>query len=581
MNQREVEKAIERELESWPGVTVEFVSGGKHPKAKYWFMGKMLARPYPGTPSDSVFGIHRCLGDVRRILKQLGAQRTAPEPSKEEDEAPYRKPNDGAEKRPHPVKGEAATVKPTVADQLAQQGVVEPEVAAAADAARVATQGAGSVETYVKAQALEQRVPSRFEQQAREIAARLDRDVTDDEIERLEARIAEVMDRAAAIVDGVYFALPEDVYHAVPRISASGLQRLCVSPATFWADSWLNPEKLIAEPDEGATPAQVLGKAYHCARLEPERFEVAYCRKPDKKLDYGGRGLLTSDTAVKAKLKEMGEQQTVTGESNVERALRLLDAGHDGPIWSLIEHEFEEERGDRIGLPAKYYDQIVADMEGIREQGEIAELMTGGAAEVSIFWTDRHGIKCKCRCDYLTAEWWTDLKTFANPNGKVLEQALADTVRYNRYHVQATHYRDGVEALRSEGLDIVGEATEAQRELVAKIRIRPDELACWFVFQEKGGVPNLLAREFPFYEVPLQTRLNNAGATEEQKAEAEAATRRRSGLFARGTMDVLHAKDQFVLYSNAYDAGTPWFPLNARQRFSDLEFNQYWLEGKA
>jgi hypothetical protein len=162
-----------------------------------------------------------------------------------------------------------------------------------------------------------------------------------------------------------------------------------------------------------------------------------------------------------------------------------------------------------------------------------------------------------------------------------LNQALSDAVRYNRYYIQAPVYREAVEQIRTGSLPIIEADTDDQKALIAALQLKPDELRCWYIFQEKGGVPNLLAREFPFYEVPLQTRLNNAGATEEQKAEAEAATRRRSGLFARGTMDVLHAKDQFVLYSNAYDAGTPWFPLNARQRFSDLEFNQYWLEGKA
>src|SRR5947208_1789409 len=96
---REMADAIEREIKHWPGVTVQIVEGGSHPKAKFTYLGQMLARPFSGTTGDSVFGVHRMLGDVRRTLKQLGAQRDKPEPSKEEDEAPYRKPNEGKASR--------------------------------------------------------------------------------------------------------------------------------------------------------------------------------------------------------------------------------------------------------------------------------------------------------------------------------------------------------------------------------------------------------------------------------------------------------------------------------------------------
>ena len=74
--------------------------------------------------------------------------------------------------------------------------------------------------------------------------------------------------------DGIYFDLPMEAYLGIERLSATGLQLLCASPAAFWAKSWLNPEK--ADEDEEETKAQQLGKAYHCARLEPDRFHDAY-----------------------------------------------------------------------------------------------------------------------------------------------------------------------------------------------------------------------------------------------------------------------------------------------------------------
>src|SRR5690606_73558 len=86
--------------------------------------------------------------------------------------------------------------------------------------------------------------------------------------------------RDEGIVDGIYFDLPADVYHAVPRLSSSGVQKLCVSPATFWRGSWLDPDR--PDPDEDATKAQILGRAYHTARLEPHLFEQLYVRELDK-----------------------------------------------------------------------------------------------------------------------------------------------------------------------------------------------------------------------------------------------------------------------------------------------------------
>lgn len=528
---RVYEEAIKREVEEWPGVAVEFVPGGKHPKAKFKFDGKVLSRPYSGTPGDAAFGLHQMLGDMRRTMKQLGAERIKPEPSREEDEAPYRKPNDGAAKRPPPVKGEAAKVKPTVADQFAAQGLVtteedEPEGDDAAD------------------------------------------------------RRAEIAARAGAIEDGIYFGLPEEVYHAVPRLSASGLQNMLVSPATFWAKSWLNPDKAEAKLDEDATDAMLLGKAYHCARLEPERFASAFCRKPCKE-DYAGQRLITADTGVKAALKERGETQAIGNESTVERAQRLVDAGHEGPIWCLIMAEFEAERAGRTAIEAKFFDQITTDMERIRASGEIAELLTGGEPEVAIFWTDQHGLKMKAKLDYLTPSWWDDFKTFDNSRGKPLEQALSDFMRYNRVHVQAVTYRDAVEAVRVGQLQIIGEATDQQRALIAAIQIKPKELECWYIFQEKGGVPNLLAREFPFFDVPLSiTSSWDVGASEDAQARGHDATRTSTGLHSRARTDADHAKRLFVLYSQAYDPGRPWFPLNAKARFSDLDFNTHWIEGK-
>lgn len=551
MNTGDYQGAIERELQSWPGVTVEFVSTGKHPKAKLWFGGKMLSRPFAGTPSDSVFGVHKMLGDVRRTLKQLGAERDKPEPSKDEDEAPYRKPNEGREKRPDPVKGEPAKVKPDTADQLVKAGAVTEEQATVA----------------------------RAEKAAPIIAQDDDEEDADDQAE---AKAAALQARADEVVDGIYFGMPAEVYHKVRRLSTSALQRIDVSPADFWKDSWLdpNPTVLTEDQEKRQSIARVIGAAYHTARLEPHLFEALYVRELDRR-DFPRKGLVATDTAVKAALKALGQTQSIGTETAAERAQRLADAGYEGTILALHQAEWEANLGGRISLSPVVYDEIVIDMTRIHSSGDVAGKLTGGAAEVSIFWTDAHGLKMKARVDYLRSDLWADFKTFANPRRKQVKQVISDAFRYDRYHMQWAVYRDAIEHVRVEGLQIIGDATDDERRLIAEIQITPGELECWYIFQQKGGVPNLLLRRVEGFEIPFETQQLLPTATPKQAADLIRTSRRKTLLHVRAHADVERCKEQFVLYSQVYAPGEPWRPIEPEGTFGDIDFNTYWLEGKA
>jgi hypothetical protein len=544
MNQRDYEKAIESEVEQWPGVAVEFAAGGKHPKAKFTFDGKMLAHSYASTPSDGAFGVHQMLGDMRRVMKKLGAQRAKPEPSKDEDEAPYRK----------------LVEQPAKADKVARASTPATPQADVTD--QLVAAGAATEEQASEARA--------------HVAGKRAHTVVVDDVDPNDAAAqlrAAFEARVAGIVDGIYFGLPSDVYHAVPRLSSSGIQKLCVSPATFWRGSWLDPDR--PEADEDSTIWQLLGRAYHTARLEPHLFESTYCRECVK--EDCPPGTLFTATDMGKQLEEFGLKKS---GSTLEQAERLADSGFPAnQLWHLVKAQWEVDRGTRIALPAKHYDQMLTDRDRITANSQIAPLLQGGEAEVSIFWTDQHGLPMKARVDYLTREWWDDFKTFDNSRGKHLNQALSDAVRYNRYYIQAPVYREAIEAVRKGGLPIIKAQTDDQRALVAHLQLKPDELRCWYIFQEKGGVPNLLAREFPFYSIPYQTILNEAGATDERKAVARDATRTRTDLFRKGEGEVLQAKKLFVLYSEVYKPGEPWFPLDAVGQFHDDDFHPYWLAG--
>jgi hypothetical protein len=403
------------------------------------------------------------------------------------------------------------------------------------------------------------------------------------------ASVASVPDRAAfiaeavaAIVDGIYFDLDDDIYHAVPALGSGSINKLLISPATFWQGSWLDPNR--PPLDEDQTAAQLLGKVYHTARLEPDKLAQRFIRQPVKS-DFPADGMITSDAGVKAALKEMGAQQTITGESAEERAERLEDSGYDGTIWPLELARWQRTVSamDPVPVPIRgdLWDEMLIDMERY-QNSPVADLTDGGQAEVSVFWTDEHGLRCKARFDKLLAEHWVDFKTFANPNGKVLDQALADAFRYNRYYCQGVHYGDASEAIRTGGLQIIGEASDEARSLIAAIQIAPRRLGCWYVFQEKGGIPNLLARRFQFFAVDSVQREHEmrimAGDDPVKLQMLHDALGQKTGLYKRGRMEVERAKREFALYAQVYQPGEPWAPIEPMRPFDDEDFSRFWLE---
>lgn len=388
--------------------------------------------------------------------------------------------------------------------------------------------------------------------------------------------------------DGIYFDLPDSEYHREPRLSASGIQNMMVSPATFWANSWLNPDKFAetadGDPaDEEATKAQILGKAYHTARLEPEKFDRLYCAEIDKADYAGAKGFLSTDAEIKDKLKELGEPQSKTGEGVLERAERLKAAGYPYKIWHIEKATAEETYAGRIAINGKYFKDLMRDMEIIHGNPEISKHLTGGFAEVSVFWTDkRTGVKMKARMDYLKPEQYTDFKTFDNKRGKELEAKIADDFRYNRYYIQAALYWQVCEVIRGVDLpEIYVHGSEEQFRFIESIRARKTPLDAWFVFQEKNGVPNLLAREIELMRSDKANDVNDAGADPETSAKVAAMTYKPTALYAKAKTEIDHFIGMFKFYMEEFGEARPWAPLRPTGKLTDDNFSQYWLENDA
>lgn len=389
-----------------------------------------------------------------------------------------------------------------------------------------------------------------------------------------------------ALADGVYFNMPEAEYHALPRLSASGIKNILTSLPTFWAKSWMNPETAGADDDD--TKAQILGRAYHAAIFEPDDLDRRFAGEPDLD-DFAG--MLMTDAAVKAELNEYGAPQTKSGELALDRARRLEGLGFAKPIKSIVMADFEDELGDRQAIASQYWRQIMRDVERIQANPEIHNLVTGGASEVTILWTcPDTSIPMKARIDKLKPEYFVDLKSFANPNGKPVNQAIADQVQYYQYYLSMRVYQVAIGMIRKLDLKIQNgseayttEEFAEHRKLISGLRSKSSPHQPWLFFQEKGGVPNLLARRLKLQIPPEGSAEQDIGSkfdqtSDQYDAEADAARHFDGVLCRKADIEIARAKQLFQQAMEIYGPDQEWYPLDMIGEIGDEDFRDYFLD---
>lgn len=369
--------------------------------------------------------------------------------------------------------------------------------------------------------------------------------------------------------DGIYFDLDQGTYHEQPRLSASGICDMLVSIPTYWANSALNPDRETVDKD---TFARILGRAYHTAMLEPDKLRDRFVQELDRE-DYPEA--LMNDTAVKEALAEIGLPKTKTGELAGDRAMRLMEAGYSGEIWSVLQADWEDERGDRQPIAAKYWRQIERDIQRIADNPEIAEKLGGGFAEVSVFWTDpATGIPMKARFDKLKPDYFLDLKSFQNPQGKPVNRCIIDQIMYNRYYIQARFYQRAVEAIKALDLGSGGYKWHPlQARLVEDIKTRTVPHRCFYLFQEKGGVPNLLLREIGLEGPPTGHDWNSIGADYDGPMA-------QTVLAIKADVEINHAIKLYQQAIEAYGTEQPWYPFDMVDQYGDDDFPEFFLASK-
>lgn len=235
-----------------------------------------------------------------------------------------------------------------------------------------------------------------------------------------------------ALDDGLYFNLPEDDYHAQPRLSASAMKWLRVSPRDFWVRSYLNPE---CEPQEDSA-ARETGRAYHRRILEGrDAFYRDYAPMLDA-ADYPDA--ISGTDAIKAALRE---RELKLGGKKSDLIDRLLADDPSVQVWERLVEDHIAANPGRTLLGIDLLGRIETAAAMIESNPQLGKCVRGGYPEVSILFTDPDtGVKCKSRLDYLKVQAIIDLKSFSNPLGKPLDAAVRAAVANYGYFVQAAMY---------------------------------------------------------------------------------------------------------------------------------------------
>jgi len=310
----------------------------------------------------------------------------------------------------------------------------------------------------------------------------------------------------ASLADGLYFSLPEDVYHAQPRLSASGIKNLLVSPMDFWARSWMNPNKPgVTEDDEPEWA--IKGKAYHKRVCEGrEAFYASYA--PEMDANAHPKALKTVDD-LKNALKEAGEP--ISGNKPILIA-RLLEKCPDAQILEMLERDHAKKHAGKILIPPDWFRDIEIAAACIEKHPTLSKCFQGGQPEVSILYTadvernDGSGevvrVPMKARLDFLKAGAIVDFKTYSNKMMKPIDRAVYFEMAARKYHLQAAVYYAAMEAacahIDAGNIQYCGSDEQCPSKEWLKA-VRCTEKKFVWVLQQKGIAPVACGYVMPAY----------------------------------------------------------------------------------
>lgn len=174
------------------------------------------------------------------------------------------------------------------------------------------------------------------------------------------------------------------------------------------------------------TRPMLCGSLAHCAALEPDAMASRY--------------VFTPEDAP----KRPTEAQWNAAKSN--------ESSMAAKAWW---REFEQTLGGRSVIEHKEYEITKQQLAALKANSEIAEVLSTGDSEVSMFWIDpKSGVYCKARPDHIHVSRkglvkMPDLKTMADDTPAAVQRSIG---RLGLYRQQA-HYMRGYEVITGKPVD--------------------------------------------------------------------------------------------------------------------------------
>lgn len=211
--------------------------------------------------------------------------------------------------------------------------------------------------------------------------------------------------------NGIFDAIPMDTYHGQltvgPSVSSSGLRTIMnLSPAHYFADSYLNPDPEEDEDETAESAAFILGRAAHHLLLGEDDFSTHFIMRPEEHL---GKPWHSNRTECRAWLKHQADEGRTVLTPKQVRTIR-------GMARSLAKAPLVQ-----AGI-------------------------LNGQIEQSLVWKDKEtGVWLKARPDAIPNDSgdFGDLKTAHS----VTDDAIRKAIYEHGYHQQAALLAEGWEVL--------------------------------------------------------------------------------------------------------------------------------------
>lgn len=305
---------------------------------------------------------------------------------------------------------------------------------------------------------------------------------------------------------GIYFGMPEAVYHAIHACSTSGLKNLSVSSMDYWANSVLNPDR-----DDERTQKDYFdfGHAIHTLVLEGEEVYAArYVIGLEKP-----KGALETTDEIKAAIIANGGKPTTKGYDDLTRSAKkqdwidqLADLDPEAVVWDTLKTAFEAEHAGAEVISAKIDRRVRIAAKMILSHPQIAAYVRQGYPEVSVFWfCPITGCPMKARFDYLKLEVIVDLKSFSNRGGMPINRATERAIASGRYNVQHVVYDEAAAMAKKmiceRGADAIFTPDDVgyaeQHEFCERWAMNDGPPEFMFIFQQTGIAPVTRGRKMP------------------------------------------------------------------------------------